>query len=168
MPDRFVARPAPFRILLLLAGAAGFVVLGFWIAGLMGPVPRAGREWVGWLSIVFFGLAFIVGIARLFDRRDQIVIDRDGLLWRQRSKSTIPWAEIRSIRTLVIKRQHLMCVELVDPGRFPPTTLMGRIGSANRMLGFGDFAVSTSGTDRTYRQLSAAIERYAPAGIVED
>jgi hypothetical protein len=166
--DRFVARPAPFRMLLLLALSLGFVVLGFWIAGLLGPVPRPGREWVGWLSIAFFGLCFIFGIGRLFDRDDQIVVDRDGVIWRQRSDARIPWSEIRSVRSFTIRRQHLLSIDLKEPALFPPTTLLGRLGNANRSLGFGDVVISTAGTNRSFRDLRAAIERYAPTGILED
>ena len=79
MNDAFVARPSPFRTGLLLLAALGFVVLGLFFVGAFGPVPRPGQEWVGWMSTLFFGFCFVVGLQRLFDRRDQIVIDEAGI-----------------------------------------------------------------------------------------
>ena len=167
MEDRFVARPAPFRILLLSLASLGFVVLGIWLAGLLGPAPKPGREWVGWLSIVFFGFCFILGISRLFDRSDAIVIDQDGLFWRERSDATIPWSEIQAIERRGIRRQRFLCVYLKDPRLYPPTTFLGRLGNANRNMGFGDIALSATGTDRSFGELQEALQRFAPAQIVD-
>ena len=137
-------------------------MLGIWLAGLLGPAPKPGREWVGWLSIIFFGFCFIVGIARLFDRGDQIVIDRKGLFWRLRSGTTIPWSEIETIESRAISRQRFLCVYLKEPRLYPPTTFLGRLGRSNRHLGFGDIALSATGTNRSFAELRSAIERFAP------
>jgi hypothetical protein len=167
MEDRFVARPAPFRILLLLLGSLCFVALGIWFAGLLGAAPKPGREWVGWLSILFFGFCFILGISRLFDRSDAIVVDQDGLFWRERSDATIPWSEIQAIESRAIRRQRFICVYLKDARLYPPTTFLGRLGNASRNMGFGDIALSTTGTNRSLRELRDALQRFAPAQIVD-
>ena len=115
MRDAFVARPSPFRTGLLLLGALGFVALGLFFVGAFGPVPRPGSEWVGWLSILFFGFCFAAGLPRLFDRRDQIVVDGSGILWCQWSEATIPWSAIRAIEEHEVRRQKFLCLHLEDP-----------------------------------------------------
>jgi hypothetical protein len=164
--ERFVARPSRFRILLLILGSLGFVALGVWIAGLLGPPPRPGKEFAGWLSILFFGLCFVVGLFRLFERGDVIVVDRQGLFWRRWSDATIPWSAIRSIEPRSIRRNRFLCLWLHDHRQFPPGSWIGRAGAANRALGFGDIAITTAGTDRRFDELLAALERHAPADIL--
>ena len=167
MGDRFVARPSPLRILLLIALALGFVVLGVWIAGLLGPAPRPGKEWVGWAALLFFGLAAVMGVWRLFDRSDQIVVDGDGLCWKQHSAATIPWVEIERIEAREIRRQRFLCVFLKDPEKFPAAGWRGAMASANRGFGFGDLALSTTGTDRRHGELVAAVRQNAPPEILD-
>ena len=167
MGDRFVARPSPWRIVLLLAGAAGFVVLGAWIAGLFGPPPRPGREWIGWAALLFFGLCGAMGVFRLFDRDDQIVVDAGGLYWKQYGAATIPWQDIGRIEARAIKRWRFLCVFLNEPGKFPAAGWAGALQGANRGLGFGDLALSTAGTDRSHAELVAAIRRHAPAELLD-
>jgi hypothetical protein len=157
-----------FRTGLLLLAALGFVALGLFFVGAFGPVPRPGQEWVGWTSIPFFGLCFVVGLPRLFDRRDQIVIDGSGIQWCQWSEATIPWSAIRAIEKREIRRQKFLCLHLEDPGRFPPSTMTGRLGGANRILGFGDIALATTGTNRGFDDLVAAIVRHAPSRLATD
>jgi len=166
--DAFVARPSIFRTGLLLLGALGFVALGLFFVGAFGPVPGPGREWVGWLSILFFGLCFVAGLPRLFDRRDQIVVDGTGIQWSQWSEATIPWSDIRAIEKREIRRQKFLCLHLEDPGRFPSATLMGRLGGPNRILGFGNIALAATGTNRSFDELVAAIALHAPAHLATD
>jgi hypothetical protein len=160
--DRFVARNSPSRLALMLLAAAAFVALGLWIAGLFGPPPKPGREWLGWLAAVFFGFAGIVGVRRLFDRSDQLVIDRNGIFWRHWSETTIPWSAIDSFSTHSIRRQHFLSLHLKSPAMFPRSGPGGFVGSLNRGLGFGDIALTVAGTDRSFDELVEAIDRYAP------
>ena len=104
----------------------------------------------------------------MFDRRDQIVVDRAGIQWRQWSEATIPWPSIRAIEKREIRRQKFLCLHLEDPGRFPSATLMGRLGGVNCYLGFGDIALATTGTNRGFDDLVAAIVRHAPSRLATD
>ena len=165
MEPRFIARPSPLRIVLLIALALGFVALGAWIAGLLGPAPRPGKEWVGWAALLFFGVAAVMGVWRLLDRGDQIVVDSDGLSWKQHSAETIPWAEIDRIEAREIRRQRFLCVFLKAPEKFPAAGWRGAMAAANRGFGFGDLALSTTGTDRSHAELVAAIRRHAPVDV---
>lgn len=161
LPTRFVARPSPARLTLLVLGSLAFVVLGAWVAGWLGPAPRPGREWIGWAAMLFFGLGAIVGVRRLFDQDDQIVVDGSGLYWKQWSEQTIPWSEVTDIREREIRRQRFLCLYLRNPERFPSGSAFSRmIRASNAMADFGDISLSPIGTDKSFTELKDAILAY--------
>jgi hypothetical protein len=161
--EAFVARPSRTRIALMIFGSLAFVALGLWIAGFFGPPPRPDRVWAGYAAILFFGLAALIGIRRLFESGDQIVVDGSGICWSQWSDRKIPWSEIREISRKAVKRQQFLCLDLVDATRHPPTSLLGGLAGTSRLLGFGDIAINVSGTDRKFEELVEAVERFRPA-----
>lgn len=162
MEERFVARNAPGRIVLLLFASVGFVALGLWLAGAFGPSPKPGREWLGWLCALFFALAPFKLVPRLSDRSDQMVIDRNGIFWRQWSETTIPWSAVRSVSQRSVKGQHFVCLHLKDASMFPRAGAGAWLAGLNRGLKFGDVALNVTGTDRSFADLVAAIERFSP------
>jgi hypothetical protein len=166
MSERFVARNSTVRVLLLMAGAVGFMLLGIWVAGLLGPPPRPGREWIGLAALLFFGLCFLLGIRRLFQGGDQIVVDRKGIFWRQWSETTIPWGAIVSFETRSIRHQHFVSLWLKDPSLFPSSGFGALFGGMNKGLGFGDVSINATGTDRSFAQLLDAVERFAPSHVL--
>ena len=161
LPTRFVARPAPARLLVMAALALGFVVGGAWIAGLFGAAPRPGREWIGWGAMLFFGLCAVMLAWRSFDRGEQIIVDGSGLYWKQWSSDVIPWTEITEIREADIRRQRFLCIYLRDPERYPSKSMLSRmIRKSNAAMDFGDMPISPIGTDRSFDELKAAIFAY--------
>jgi hypothetical protein len=160
--DRFVARYSPPRLSLLLFAAILFVAGGLWIAGVFGPSLKPGWEWFGWLAALFFGFAGFKGATRLSDRSDQMVIDRNGIFWRQWSEMTVPWSAIRFFSRRSVRQQHFVCVHLKNPSMFPRAGAGAWLSVFNRSLGFGDIALTVTGTDRSFDEMVAAIDRYAP------
>ena len=156
----FVARSSPWRILLLVAGGIAFVALGVWIAGIAGTPPKPGREWVGWASIVFFGLCSVFGVRRLFDSSEQLRISGSGIYYKPWAEQVIPWSEITDISVWEFKRQKSLILHLAHPERYPSTTLLGKMARANRMLTGGDVAVSLTGMDRSFAEALAAVESF--------
>lgn len=156
----FVAKPSIWRQLLLLAGALGFVVAGAWIAGLLGSDYPQGREWLGWVCMIFFG-ACLVGIGlRLFESDDVLRIGPSGIWYRHWSTDTIPWHQITKVGVWEHRGQRTVLLHLVDPSRFPSTTLAGKLAAANRALTGGDIAINIIGTDRSVDELLDAIGDY--------
>jgi hypothetical protein len=137
-------------------------VAGAWVAGLFGPAPRPGREWAGWLAMVFFGLCAVIAVRRMFDRSDQMVIDRNGILWRRWSDATIPWTAVRGWSVAQVRSQRFICLFLKDPSQFPRAGAGALVGGLNRGLGFGDVTLTAAGTDRSFDELLAAVECWAP------
>lgn len=158
--ERFVARPARGRLALMLVGAVLFVPAGLWVAGLFGEPPRPGREWAGWLGAVAFFLLAVFAAARLRDGSDQLVVDETGFTWRQWSDEHIPWEAVRSIDEQSVGRQIMFAVHLHDPAAHPPARLIGRIASAQRGMGRGDFWIVASGTDRSADEVREALLRH--------
>lgn len=156
----FVARPHMGRMLLLLLLSAGFVLLGLWIAGFLGEVPDPGKEWAGWLSIVFFGFCAVVIATRLFDKEDQVRIGSLGIYSKQWSPDTIPWSEIADVSVWEYQKQKSIVLHLKDPAKFPSKTMMSKLAAANRALTGGDVAITLSGTDGKFDQAMAAIAHF--------
>ena len=164
--EDFVARPAPVRIALLVAGSLGFVLLGAWLAGLLGPIDLTGvrgAAWarpVGWLGMAFFGLTGVIGLRRLFEREDVLRIGQSGIWYRHWSNDLIPWPAIVGVSVWEHQRQKVVVLKLQDPARFPSSTLAGKLAAANRALTGGDISISLTGTDRSVDETLAAIALY--------
>ena len=160
----FEANLSRFRVALMLAGAVGFVVAGLWLVGAFGPPPSTSLKATvaGWAGIGFFGLCAIVLARRLFQAGVEIRVDSDGIYWRRWSDQTTPWNAIARISTGEIRRQRFVCLFLVDPRAFPSQGIAGKLAGANAAMGFGDIALSATGTDKSFDQLMAAIDQFSP------
>jgi hypothetical protein len=160
----FEAKASRWRVVLLLAGALGFVALGIWLLRL--DAPTAKRTLVAWAGIILFGAFFLIGLPRLFQQGVVLRIDARGVWWRQWSDQTIPWSAIDRISVDKIQRQRFACLFLSDPRAFPSATLLGKLARTNKAMGFGDIALNTSGTDQSFDAMLAAITKFAPAGLL--
>ncbi|HYJ81935.1 MAG TPA: STM3941 family protein [Allosphingosinicella sp.] len=160
MADAFVARNSPARIVLWALGSVALALLSLWVAGAFGAPPRPGREWLGWTGAVLFALLAAMWAMRLRDSPDQIVIDRAGLTWRQWSDEHIPWSAVREIEERRMRGQTFFAVYLDDPRANPPTRLLGKLATAQSVMGQGHFTMIVHGTDRTAEELREALRLY--------
>jgi len=79
------------RALLLLAGCAAFVAVGFLIS--------KQNLLVGWLSIVFFGLGIPIAILMLFSRGMYLRLTADGFEMASLfNKTVIRWGDVDGFR----------------------------------------------------------------------
>lgn len=156
----FVAKPSPWRLAMFLLGALLFVGGGAWMLGWIGTPPSDAPRWVGWAAICFFGLAAAVLAMRLFDTEDVVRIGAPGIWFRHHSDDIIPWREIAEIGVWQHRGQKVIVLKLVNPERFPARGIAGALASANRALTGGDVAISLTGTDRSFADAMAAIERH--------
>jgi hypothetical protein len=164
LSSAFVAKPSRWRLLLFLLGAAAFVAIGLWIAGMFGAPPEPDFSWFGWIAIAFFGSCGAAITLRLFDSGDEIRVDHQGFYWKRWSVTPIPWSAVQAVRSAEMSSQKFVCIDLVDPDRYPSDRMLGRLAGANKALGFGDIALSATGTDRTHSELLAAISGFRPPG----
>lgn len=161
MEDRFVARHDRGSLILYLLVAIVGIVLGLLMIGAQSPRP--GQEVAGWVVVALCGLAAGVIADQIFDEPVWIVIDRDGILARQWSDAVIPWRAIRDIRIRSFRWQRFVCLYLHDPSLCRSGWLRRLLRGLNRAMGYGDASISASGTDRSFAELEAAIDRYAKA-----
>lgn len=154
-------RRSPAKMALLAAGALAFVVTGIWIGHLGYTEEGAGsfRLFIGILSVMFFGFCGVVGLVKLFDRRDAVSIRPEGLLVPDISPAIIRWTDIEAVRLLEIKRQRM--IELVlDPEasrRLPRGRFARMLESANRSLGIQGPCIAGTGLDRPVEEVARLI-----------
>jgi hypothetical protein len=158
----FVARPSLVRLFMMLIASLAFVFFGSLMAGLLGEVPKPGKEWIGWLSLVFFGMCAVQITVRLFDRDDQIIISGLGIYWKQWSCDMIPWSEITKVAVWELKSNKSIILHLRNPQRFQSTNWIGKIAAANRAMTDGDIALILDGTDKTCDEALSAIHYFRP------
>ena len=164
--EDFVAQASRWRLALLFMGCVAFVAIGMWIGGVFGAVPESRRYSpevlfvVGWFSILFFGLCGAIALARLLRGGEQLRIGMEGVRSSVWSDATIPWWEISDVTIWTFKRQNSIILHLRDPALFPGRGLLARLAGANRKLTGGDIAISLTGTDRSFDEALAAIERF--------
>ena len=163
--DAFVANVSRGRIALLLLGAIAFIAIGIFMVRGANRDPESAL--IGWASILFFGLCGVVIAGQLFRSGVDIQIDARGILWRRWSDETIPWAAITSLYPDSAGRQPFLCLTLFDPDAYRSTHIMGKFASINRYMQFGDISITIMGTDRSFGELLAAVERFAPRQLLE-
>jgi len=130
---------------------------------MLGAPPQPGREWIGWVAVAFFGIAALAWGRRLFDRRPLIVVDAQGVLWRDFSDDVIPWSRISGWTMQDVVTTKFVCLDLVDAASFPRTGMASMAGGANRGVGHGDAQIHVTGTDRSFDELVAAMQHFRPA-----
>jgi hypothetical protein len=69
-PGPVTLYPSRKKWLLVFAGSAGFVALGYWII--------QKDNWVGWGAVIFFGLGMLVSAATLLPGAGTLTLDREG------------------------------------------------------------------------------------------
>lgn len=168
--EDFVAYSSRQRTAYLILGSLVFVGLGLWMVGAFGSAPTSAGypgllfPIIGWVSILFFGLAAAMWSRRLFDRRAQLSIGAAGIRSAPWSDQTIPWSEIADVTTWEFKGQQTIILHLRDRTRFPGRGLAAMLADTNRGMTGGDVSISLTGTDRTLEEALSAIEHFYPAG----
>lgn len=164
-PEPFVAR---FSVLKLLAwaipsGGMAALCLPFAIGGLAsGKAAGIVLGFAGAVGLLFFGLIAVVQILRLFDRREQVVIDAGGLYVRSHGAG---WIALRSIRNMKQDAGRLSLF-LHKPAKHPIETRHRRFiyrinGSAARGF-FGDVWIWSNQLDRPLGAFVDAIAAHRP------
>ncbi len=111
------------RLILLLISALAFVGIGIWFAtkpdsfrnGLLGnPTIVSG---IGLLSIVVFGLSFVVVLKKYLDNSPGLIIDQTGITDNSSGISAghIPWSDIKEITTTKVFNQKFLTINLKKP-----------------------------------------------------
>jgi hypothetical protein len=158
-PEPFVAR---FSIPKLVVWAA----LSGGMAGLSLMMASATSDTfglvIGGIGVAFFGSIAAVHVARLFDRRPQVMIDGNGLYVRSHGDTRIPLRSIKGLHTDMGR----LSLGLYKPAKYPierwHRRLIYRInGSAARGF-FGDVWIWSNQLDHPRDAFLEAIAAHRP------
>lgn len=170
----FIARASKGKIALILLGglaaaaACAFILLNpgevrdVSIGGIRIPIG-----WFAWAGVGFLVLCIPPWLRQMFLAGPVIEVSSAGIRWRNWSEDLIPWSAIERLRITRIQRQSFVSVWLRDPDTYRSTTLAGRMARANKAMGFGDIAIGTMGTDRSFDEFASDVAFFAPEQLFE-
>jgi hypothetical protein len=165
--EAFVARYSVPKLLGWFAASAGMAGLGLGVVvgalGAHGVIETAA----GTLGVLFFGGIAAVHAARLFNRREQVIIDSRGVFVRSHSDT---WIAVRSIKSLHLDVGRVS-LTLHKPDKYPIKTRHRRLiyrlnGSAARGF-FGDVWIWSNVLDQPTEAFVAAIQAHRPTTAFE-
>lgn len=120
---------SPWKAIKLILLCSIFVVGGVFLLN-SSDAPR----WAGWMSILFFGLGYPVGLFHLFDRRPQIIINEIGIFDRMAYRDFINWEVITGAYPMDIHNQKFICL-IVDENYEPKIKKKEYIKKFNKDIG---------------------------------
>jgi hypothetical protein len=115
-PNATVIYPSRKKLLLITAGGAMFVVLGFFLLRSTDTEERLA----GIAGIVFFGFCALFGIWRLVRPAPAVILHSSGIFDNASALSAgfLHWDEISSIYVAKIKNQRSLAIVLKDVDAF--------------------------------------------------
>jgi len=164
-PEPFVARFSVPKLLAWAIPSAGMAALcfPFAVGGLAsGKVAGIVLGLAGAMGLLFFGLIAAVQAARLFDRREQVVIDSGGLTVRSHGAGRIALRSIKGMK----QDMGRLSLYLHKPAKHPIETRHRRFiyrinGSAAREF-FGDVWIWSNQLDQPLAAFVDAIAAHRP------
>jgi hypothetical protein len=126
-------------------------------------LPAGTNKWMAIpIAAIFLPIQWAAARA-LLDRRDRLVADASGIMWRPWSEDVIPWEEIRAVRPVTVFGRRFVSLDLHHPERYPATTGLKWTAWANRKAGYGDVSIQTDGTDTDQAELAQVIAQFREA-----
>jgi hypothetical protein len=115
-PDATVIYPSRSKLLLLTAGGAMFVVLGFFLL----RSTDVEECLAGIAGIVFFGLCMLYAVWRLLRPTPALIIHSSGILDNASGLSAgfLRWDEISGIFMVSIRNQRFLAISLKNADAF--------------------------------------------------
>jgi hypothetical protein len=122
-------------------------------------VQGMGIVWVACLVVVVFLL-----VARLFDRRPALVLDRQGLIDRTSLTGVgrIDWTMVRGIRTVRMLMFRYLVVDVYDPRQFVGlgNVLLRMMWAMNRWLVGSPIALSSIVLETNFSQMARVVGEF--------
>lgn len=126
LPDPVEIPLSQRKIILLLAGALLFVILGGWF--MLEParftdafsLGKAAVLTIGLMSMLFFGCCAWLLVQKLPDRKPGLIVNRSGLTDYSSGKTPvhIPWADVEDLWVLRIQNKKLIMVQVRNPEHY--------------------------------------------------
>lgn len=116
------------KVTLLISGAFAFVALGIWLFSMDSAYIASQRRLnspflvhtIGLISIVFFGLCGVFGVAKMFDKRPGLVLNEAGIIDNSSGVSAglIPWTDIVDFDVFQLQKQKMLIVKVSNPEKY--------------------------------------------------
>lgn len=125
--------------ILILLGAAFFVIASFWLWSVADNQSRYSPELISGAAIVgtlFFGACGIYAAIKLFDTQPGLVLDESGIFDNSSAVSVgqIPWHDISDICELAVANQKFVSIIVIDPKKY-----IEKCGFVKRQIGALNF-----------------------------
>ena len=158
------------KLTLLVVAACVFVAIGYWLLTLSAAEIETHRRFnnplfvhgVGLASILFFGLAGVIGIRKLFDSAPGLIIDDQGITENTSvfSAGFIPWSDISGLEVKQIQNQRILYLLLKDPEKFIATCAPVKRVILKAAKGFAasPVAITSSSLKISFDDLVSAID----------
>jgi hypothetical protein len=158
------------KLLVHLAGCAGFVAVGAWLVTL----HQVRAEFAGWLSIVFFGGVGVVVLKKLIVGGDRYCLSDAGVDMRSDGYGIIAWDELAAFRVVTQmvrgKPYPAITLQLRDEAKFRATLgpLKRMSVALQRALGFEPPYLGPTGLEGdAASMLQACIAEFRRRGVAE-
>jgi hypothetical protein len=164
------------KVALLILGACAFVAAGAWLLTCDDAAIRSGRSFrvffndpliargFGLASIVFFGLAGLYGLKKLFDRKPALIFNEHGLFDNASAVSAgfIPWSEVTGTAVFEVNKQKTLIIAVRNPQQYIERggALKRALNKANyRMVG-SPISISAGTLEINFSELVSLFDRY--------
>ena len=160
MPGAIELRLQPWRSVLLILLCAGFVAVGWWMAG--DPArDRPELKWWGWGFVTVFGLGLPLGVREMFRRGPRLVLSSAGIDDRASGLGLIPWSEIADIQVAELDKDRYLMLTMRDPDtweaqRPAASRVLSRL---DRAIGLKGIPITISGLDMRADDIIAEVGR---------
>ena len=159
------------KIVLLLAGALGFVALSTWMLlafsdAEIAELRRFSSPWlfrgVAITGLVFFGACGVVAARKLFDDRPGLVIGPEGITDHASGVAAglVPWRDITGIGTYAVQGQRFVVLMVRDPDRYTErgNALVRMLNRANARMVGSPVSISANTLKISYGELLARLD----------
>jgi hypothetical protein len=169
--DELVIASSKSKAILMIVGSLAFIAGGYWMfsadATTMKDMPIDDPLFVhgvGIVGMVFFSLAGIFGIKRLFDKRPGLVLNSQGIIDNSSGLAAgfIPWSEIIGAEIYQIQRQKMLIIKVRNPEEFIQRgSLLKRITvKINSKMCGSPIAITSNTLKINFSELLSTFEQY--------
>jgi len=111
-------------MLAIVTGAALLIAGSYFMAtanhSTSGRFSPGFIRFTGYASMLFFGICFLYGFWKLFDKKMGLVIDDEGITDNASGVAAgkILWADITGVRTTQVQSTKFLLIDTVDPEKY--------------------------------------------------
>lgn len=160
------------KISLLFIGSIAFVIFGLWFLndpekfanGSYRPRSSEFTQIIGIVAVIFFGICGIFAFKKLFDKKNGLVIDDNGITDNSSGTSVglVKWSDIIGIGFAQVHSQKFIMLEVSNPEYYIGLK-KNKIGKMAMRANFDKFgspiSISANSLKTNFSELQAIIEK---------